>query len=77
MNAKELRRLMERTVFFAVADLTEPVAEPYAVLRIDTDKRIGSGVQARIESLHWSRDVAQQISDDLNEYAARGMIGHA
>lgn len=55
-----------KTVYFAVATLNEPTAEPYAVLRIDTDKRAGNGCEAVVDSLHWSRDVAEAIAEQLN-----------
>jgi len=55
-----------RRIYFAVAELSNPRAEPYAVMRIDPGKRIGRGVEARVESLHWSRYVAEQIAAQLN-----------
>jgi len=51
---------------FAVATLDHPAAEPFAVVRIDTNQRIGDGCAATVVSLHWSQYVAEQIADGLN-----------
>lgn len=43
------------SVFYEVAELTNQDEEPFAVIRIDTDKRAGSGVEGVVVSMHWSR----------------------
>lgn len=58
------------TVHYAVAELTDPLAEPYAVVRIDTGRRIGTGVKGRIESLHWSAMDAERAATDLTDARA-------
>lgn len=46
-------------VFYEVATLNDTrVNPPYAVVRIDTDKRTGSGCEGVIVSLHWQEDEA-------------------
>lgn len=53
-------------VFFEVADLIEPGdGEPFAVIRIDTDKRAGDGCECKIMSLHWSAEAAAKEAGDL------------
>jgi hypothetical protein len=64
---REGAAVSDRTVFFEVATLISPVAEPFAVIRIDTEKRIEGGVEGYVESLHWSRQAAQDIADALTE----------
>lgn len=64
------------TVWFFVGDLLNPAAEPFAILRVDVSKRVGDGVEAIVDSLHWSREVAEQIAADLNSKFHQE-IGHA
>lgn len=45
--------------YLVVADLTNPQAEPFAVLSVDPTKRVGDGVQAIIVSLHSTRAEAE------------------
>ena len=52
-------------IHFAVADLDPPCREPFAVLKIDTDCRIGGGVKATVVSLHWERDEAGLYAEKL------------
>lgn len=70
--------MTERTIWYAVADLTNPEAEPFAVLSIDTTVAHEGGVEGTVVSLHWSRDEAQRITDTFNEapceYCKPGMI---
>ncbi len=61
------RRLIGRTIFYEVAELTEPAGEPFMVVRIDVEKRKEDGVEGTIHSLHWTREQAQQSADILRE----------
>lgn len=45
-----------QTIWYQVADLNNPSAEPFMVLRVDTSVRRGTGVEAEVVSLHWTRD---------------------
>lgn len=52
--------MTQQTIWYQVADLTDPTAEPYMVLRIDASVRRGAtGVEGEVISLHWSRDEAE------------------
>lgn len=55
-----------RHLYFAVADLVAPAAEPFAVVRIDTSKPVDGGAEGIVDSLHWSRDVADLTAANLN-----------
>lgn len=58
-------------ILYEVADLNRPSAEPFAVLRVDTDLVVDGGVEATVESLHWSRTSAELAAEELRrEYAA-------
>ena len=57
----------ERTIWYQVADLNNPAAEPFMVVRIDTSMRSGSGVEGTVESLHWNRDEAEARANELTE----------
>jgi hypothetical protein len=58
---------MSRTIFYEVAELTEPTAEPFMVVRINVEERKEGGVEGTIQSLHWTREQAQQSADALTE----------
>lgn len=52
--------MTQQTIWYQVADLIEPAAEPYIVIRIDTSVRSGAtGVEGEIVSLHWDRAEAE------------------
>jgi hypothetical protein len=55
-----------RTIWYVVGDLTNPVAEPYAVLSVDTSIRRGGGVEGTVVSLHWQREEAERIVHEFN-----------
>lgn len=57
------------TVFYEVGELNDPAAEPFVVLRVDTNKRVGSGVEAVVQSLHWSREEAELAAESHTESA--------
>lgn len=51
-------------VFYEVATLDDTtVNPPYAVMRIDTDKRVGAGCEGVVVSLHYSKDEAKVAAD--------------
>ena len=56
-----------RTIWFMVADLHNPAAEPFMVLRADSSKPSGDGISATVESLHWDRDEAEAVAAERNE----------
>lgn len=50
-------------VFYEVATLNDPIdGPPFAVIQIDTDKQIGSGVESVVVSLHWTKSEAQDAA---------------
>lgn len=55
----EREREMKRTVWHVVADLIDPGPRPYAVIRVDTSVRSGSGVEGTVVSLHSERFEAE------------------
>lgn len=50
-------------IFYEVATLDRPANQPFAVMRIDTDKRIGTGCEAIAVSLHWTKDEAKAAAE--------------
>ena len=55
-----------RTIWYAVADLTNPAAEPFAVMSVDTSIRREGGVEGTVVSLHWQREEAERIVHEFN-----------
>lgn len=49
-----------------VGDLTNPVAEPFAVFKVDTSIRREGGVEGTVVSLHWQREEAERVVRGLN-----------
>ena len=51
------------TVFYEIATINNPIAEPFAVMRIDTEKVVGdehgTGVEGVVVSTHWTREEAE------------------
>lgn len=45
-----------------VATLDNPSAEPFVVLLVDTDKRVGGGVKAVVVSVHWTLEEADRVA---------------
>lgn len=58
--------MTDRTTWYVVADLTNPQAEPYAVLSVDTSVRRDDGVEGTVVSLHWQRAEAERIVHEFN-----------
>lgn len=56
----------QRTVWYLVADLKKPAAEPFAVISVDTTVRRESGVEGTVVSLHWQREEAERIVHEFN-----------
>lgn len=51
-------------IFYEVATLDNPVVDPpFALIRIDTDKRIDGGCEGTVVSLHWSKDEAKKAAE--------------
>lgn len=50
-------------VFYEVATLNNPASEPFALIRIDTDKPMGEGVEGVVVSQHWTKDEAKAAAD--------------
>lgn len=61
--------LEQKTVFYEVADLDEFENEPYALIRIDTEKRAGNGCEGTVVSLHWTRQEASEEAGRLEAIA--------
>ena len=58
--------MTERTIWYAVADLKNPAAEPFAVLSVDTSIKREGGVEATVVSIHWQREEAERIVHEFN-----------
>ena len=58
--------MTKRTVWYVVADLTNPNAEPFAVLSVDTSIRRDGGVEGTVVSVHWKREEAERIVHEFN-----------
>lgn len=59
-----------QTVWYLVADLNNPTAEPFAVLRADIAERADSGgCEATVVSLHWTKPEAELEVLRLSEAA--------
>ena len=58
--------MIQQTIWYQVADVHNPSAEPYMVLRIDTSIRREGGVQEEVISLHWTRDEAEARATTLS-----------
>lgn len=56
----------QRTVWYLVADLTEPAAEPFAVISADVSVRREGGVEGTVVSLHWRREEAERVAHEFN-----------
>ena len=50
---------------YVVGDLTEPTAQPFVVLKVDTSIRREGGVEATVVSLHWRREEAELVCKQL------------
>jgi hypothetical protein len=57
---------MGRTVWYAVADITIPGAEPFAVVSINTAAKRDGGVEGTVVSLHWLREHAERVVHEFN-----------
>jgi hypothetical protein len=57
---------MERTVWYVVADMTQPGGEPFVVLSVDTSIKRDGGVEGTVVSLHWQREEAERIAHEFN-----------
>lgn len=55
-----------RTIWHMVADLHNPKAEPFAVIRADTSVKSGDGVEGTVISVHWDRAEAEAIARNLD-----------
>lgn len=64
-------------IWHGVFDLNEPSPEPFAVIRVDTDRRSESGVEGVVISLHHEKAEAQRIADGLNLSAGSAPNGGA
>lgn len=59
--------MSERTVWYAVADITIPNDKPFAVVRVDTAvKQEGGGVEGTVVSLHDVREEAERVAHEFN-----------
>jgi hypothetical protein len=54
-------------VWYVVADLRTPAAEPFAVLRVDTSIKREGGVEGTVVSVHWRREEAERIVHEFND----------
>ena len=59
--------MTKRTIYYAVMDLRNPSAEPFAVISCDTTRASNGTCPATIVSLHWQREEAERIVHEFNE----------
>lgn len=59
------------TVFFEVAETADPV-EPFAVIRIDTAKRVGTGVEGVVVATRPTREDADHACESIRLAASIG-----
>lgn len=60
-----------RMIWHIIADLNNPMAEPFAVIRTDASIRSGDGVEGTVISLHWERADAEAACRGLDEKSSR------
>lgn len=65
-DIKGEKKSPERTVWYCVADVSDPHSEPFMVLRVDTTAKVGNGVEGTVESMHWKREDAEAYAEALN-----------
>lgn len=58
--------MADRTVWYVVADLNNPMAEPFAVMSVDTSVKRDGGVEGTVVSLHHIREEAERIVHEFN-----------
>jgi len=58
--------MIERVIWYAVVNLINPAAEPFAVISVDTSVRREGGLEATVVSLHWQREEAERIVHEFN-----------
>lgn len=58
--------MTDRTIWYAVGDLINPAAEPFAVFSIDTSIKREVGVEGTVVSLHWQREEAERVVHEFN-----------
>ena len=58
-------------IFYEIATIDRPAREPFALMRIDTDKRVENGVEGIVVSTHWTRDEAEAARAPLVERITR------
>lgn len=56
----------QRTVWYVVCDVTNPAAEPYMVMSVDTSLKREGGVEGAVVSLHWQREEAEHVVQEFN-----------
>lgn len=59
--------MTQRRVWYMVADLTDPKAEPFAVFSVDTGVIREGVVEGAVVSLHWRREEAERIVREFND----------
>lgn len=58
--------MAERTVWYVVGDATNPAAEPFILMRVDTSIKRDGGVEGTVVSVHWQREEAERIAHEFN-----------
>jgi hypothetical protein len=56
-----------KNIFYEVAELNTPSAEPFVVLRIDTNRRKETGVEGIVMSLHRDKEEAKARAKEMTE----------
>lgn len=58
--------MVERTVWYVLAELRNPSPEPFAVMSADTKRVRDGGIVATVVSLHMIREEAERIVHEFN-----------
>lgn len=56
----------ERVIWYVVGELSNPGAEPFCVMSVDTSIKREGGVEGTVVSLHWRREEAERIVQEFN-----------
>jgi hypothetical protein len=58
--------MIDRTIWYVLMELTDPMPEPFAVMSVDVKDRRDGGVVGTVISLHLMREQAERIVHEFN-----------
>ena len=62
--------MTDQKIFYEVLTISNPAPEPFAVIRVDTAKRVGNGCEGTVESLHMTRAEAVEVASRLSQWVS-------